>query len=48
MTHASEIAIEASYLYCYAIGLLLNGDNAKTAFNMTKEEVKSVTIKEWF
>lgn len=28
MTHASEIAIEASYLYCYAIGLLINGTNA--------------------
>jgi ADP-ribosylglycohydrolase len=48
MTHASEIAIEASYLYCYAIGLLLNGHDAKTAFNMTKDEVKSATIKEWF
>jgi ADP-ribosylglycohydrolase len=48
MTHASEIAIEASYLYCYAIGLLLNGEDAKTAFIKTKEEVKSATIKEWF
>ena len=41
MTHASEYAIEASYLYCYAIGLLLNGATAQETFIKTKEAVKS-------
>lgn len=48
MTHSNEIAIEASYLYCYAIGLLINGAKPIDAFNMTKEEVKSSAIKGWF
>ena len=48
MTHSNEIAIEASYLYCYAISLLLNGRSRDETFNMTKQEVANPTIKEWF
>ena len=48
MTHSNPIAIEASYLYCYAISLLLKGHTSEEAFNMTKPEVRSETIKEWF
>ena len=48
MTHSNEIAIEASYLYCYAIGLLINGASPAETFNKTKEEVKSEKISEWF
>jgi ADP-ribosylglycohydrolase len=48
MTHSNEIAIEASYLYCYAIGLLIKGDSSIEAFNKTKAEVLSETIKDWF
>ena len=48
LTHTNEIAIEASYLYCYAISLLIKGDTSEKAFNMTKLEVKSDTIRDWF
>jgi len=48
MTHSSEIAIEASYLYCFAISLLIRGESSSEAFNKTKTEVESPTIKEWF
>jgi ADP-ribosylglycohydrolase len=48
MTHSNDIAIEATYLYCYAIGLLIKGVSSIDAFNKTKAEVKSVTIKHWF
>lgn len=29
LTHSNQIAIDASYLYCYAIVLLINGKTAK-------------------
>ena len=48
MTHSNEIAIETSYLYCYAIGLLIKGYTSIDAFNMTKDEAKSEAIKSWF
>jgi ADP-ribosylglycohydrolase len=48
MTHSNEIAIETSYLYCYAIGLLINGASSNEAFNKTKDQVVSTTIKDWF
>jgi ADP-ribosylglycohydrolase len=48
MTHSSEIAIEASYLYCFAISLLIRGESSSDAFNKTRAEVESPTIKEWF
>ncbi len=48
MTHSSEIAIEASYLYCFAISLLIKGETSGDAFIKTKAEVESPTIKEWF
>ena len=48
LTHLNDIAIEASYLYCYAISLMLNGHTSEEAFNMTKREVVSETIREWF
>jgi ADP-ribosylglycohydrolase len=44
MTHANHVAIEASYLYCYAIGLLINGYSTQETFNMTKAEVKNPKI----
>lgn len=48
MTHSNDVAIEASYLYCYAIGLLINGYSPQETFNMTKAEVKTPQIQEWF
>jgi len=48
MTHSNEIAIEASYLYCYAISLLILGASSIEAYNKTKDEVQSPTIKSWF
>jgi ADP-ribosylglycohydrolase len=44
MTHSNYVAIEACYLYCYAIGLLINGYSTQETFNMTKAEVKTQTI----
>ncbi len=32
MTHSNDIAIEASYLYCYAISLLIKGSTPKDAY----------------
>jgi ADP-ribosylglycohydrolase len=48
MTHSNDIANEASYLYCYAIGLLIKGASSIDAFNKTKAEVQSATIMHWF
>ncbi len=48
LTHTNEIAIEASQLYCYAISLLIKGHTSLEAFNMTKLEVRSPKIQEWF
>jgi ADP-ribosyl-[dinitrogen reductase] hydrolase len=48
MTHSNEIAIEASQLYCYAISLLIKGYSTSDTVNMTKNEAKNETIKEWF
>lgn len=39
LTHPNEIAIHASYLYCYALKLILNG-------NTKNEDVYSETFKE--
>ena len=44
MTHSNSVAIEACYLYCYAIGLLINGYSSQDTFNMTKAEVKNPKI----
>ena len=48
MTHSNDIPIEACYLYCYAISLLINGATPAEAFKLTKEEVKSDKILQWF
>jgi ADP-ribosyl-[dinitrogen reductase] hydrolase len=48
LTHSNEIAIEASYLYCYAISLLIKGETPEKVFNLTNLEAKSVLIKDWF
>jgi ADP-ribosylglycohydrolase len=32
-THPSQIAIDACYLYCYAISLLIKGDSMVKAFD---------------
>jgi len=32
LTHSNQIAIDASYLYCFAIVLLINGKTAKQAY----------------
>jgi ADP-ribosylglycohydrolase len=48
MTHSNEVAIEASYLYCYAISLLMKGASSIDAFNKIKAEVQSPMIKDWF
>ena len=48
LTHSNEIAIEASYLYCYAISLLIKGETSDNVYKLTKLEAKSDTIKSWF
>ena len=48
MTHTNEIAIEAAFLYCYAIGLLINGATPAETYKVTKEEVKNEKILQWF
>lgn len=40
MTHSNQIAIDASYLYCFAIVQLINGKTAKDTYQMTKNEAK--------
>jgi len=32
MTHSNQIAIDASYLYCFAIVQLINGKTAKDTY----------------
>ena len=44
MTHSNDVAIEASFLYCYAICLLINGYSSQETFNMTKAEVNTPKI----
>lgn len=48
LTHSNDIAIEASYLYCYAVSLLIKGETSDNVYKLTKLEAKSVTIKGWF
>ena len=55
LTHYNIIAIEASYLYCFCIRLLINRKTPQEAFSETFEEVKrrasisgDSTIRYWF
>ena len=48
LTHSNGIAIEASYLYCYAISLLIRGESPDKVFKLTKLEIKSDLIRDWF
>ena len=38
ITHSAYAAIEATYLYCYAITLLIDGKSPVEVYNKTKEE----------
>ena len=54
LTHLHKTAVDTSYLYCYAIGILINTGDSDLAFKMTKEEAKNRNglpedpVSEWF
>ena len=42
MTHCNKIAIDCSYLYCYAIKLILNGEtDRKVIFDLVMYEANN-------
>lgn len=41
LTHSNQIAIDASYLYCYAIVLLINGKSATQTYTLAMQEAKA-------
>jgi ADP-ribosylglycohydrolase len=45
LTHSNPLAIEASYLYCFAIQKLIMHGNRQKAFHDTLEESKRGEVK---
>ena len=55
LTQYSTIVFEATYLYCFAIGLLLQGKSSEEVYNVTKKEAAdreeisgNVEVSRWF
>lgn len=45
LTHSNKTAIDSCYLYCFAIGHLINHGDPQLAYKLTKEEAKKYSGK---